>query len=162
MSALALVFVLMAAPPPTTHPPSPKAAARASMRSTLPPRTMPPRRGERTWLPSTYSLSRDPGFTPWTSFFSLGDGLLGHWSMEGTSTGGGLRCYEDRSGCVPFSEAIAALVWQPRGTPLGIYGGLSVASVPDASGMNVAPGPTFGLRLTPPSLAALVRRARAR
>jgi hypothetical protein len=121
---------------------------------------MPPRSGERTWLPSNQSLSGDPGFTPWSSIASLGDGLLGHWSMEGTSTGGGLRC--PSSGCVPFAEGILALVWQPRGTPLGFYGGLSVASVANNAGMNTTIGPSFGIRIALPSLASIVKRARAR
>lgn len=159
--ALAIVAALAAPSVPPPSPPSPKAAARASMKTTLPPAQATPRRGERTWFPSTYSLSRDPGFTPWSSFLSLGEGKLGKWTMEGTSIGGGLRCTDySHDGCTPFAEAIAAFVWQPRGTPLGFYGGLSVASVQSGGGMTMTAGPTFGLRLRPPSLAALVRRAR--
>lgn len=160
--ALAIVAALAAPPPsPPPSPPSPKAAARASMTTTLPPAQATPKKGERTWIPSTYSLSRDPGFTPWSSFFTLHDGKLGKWTMEGTSIGGGLRCTDySHHGCTPFAEAIAAFVWQPRGTPIGFYGGLSVASVGSGGGMRMTAGPSFGIRLRPPSLATLVRRAR--
>ncbi|HWB74745.1 MAG TPA: hypothetical protein VG755_07310 [Nannocystaceae bacterium] len=163
MTTLALVVIVLvaapAAPPPS--PPSPKAAARASMQSTLPPAKPAPKRGERAWIPSTYSLSRDPGFTPWSSFLTLHDGRIGKWTMEGTSTGGGLRCTDStHHGCTPFAEAIAAFVWAPGDSPLGFYGGLSVASVGSGGTMRTTAGPSFGIRIRPPSLASLVRRAR--
>jgi len=163
-SLVALALLLAASPAAPREPPSPRSAARAAVKTMLPPR-MPaaPARRERTWLPATYSLSRDPGFTPWSTFLSLGDDRLGHWALEGTSLGGGLQCAEaPHGGCVPFAQALLAPVWQPHGTPIGFYSGFELASVATGEGMKVVPGFSAGLRVRPAALALLVRRLRAR
>jgi hypothetical protein len=113
------------------------------------------------WLPATYSLSRDPGFTPWSTFFSLGHDGIGRWSLEGTSLGGGLRCGDLRSSyCQPLATATVALVWQPDGSPLAFVAGPSLSSVAYSGEMRVVPSFTAGVRITTASLAALVKRWR--
>lgn len=156
-----LAIALAVAAPAAPSPPSPKAAARAAAKS-LPAR---PSSGARTAEPRSlriaYSLTGDPGFTRWSTFLSLGDDRLGHWSLEGTSLGAGLRC-EDRThgGCQPFAQAILAFVWQPDGAPVGLVAGASMTSLPVGDEMKVVPGFTAGVRISAASLATLVRRRR--
>ncbi|MBC8069658.1 MAG: hypothetical protein IAG13_15080, partial [Deltaproteobacteria bacterium] len=119
------------------------------------------KRGERSWLPTTYALSRDPGFTPWTSFLFLGDGKVGRWTMEGTSFAGGTSCGTVRHAwCESFAQAILAIVWQPYGMPFAFYVGANVTSAPGDGGMSAAAGPSAGIRITAASLASIVKRAR--
>jgi hypothetical protein len=121
----------------------------------------PPRRGETVWLPATYSLSRDPGFTPWSTFFTLGHDGVGRWTLEGTSLGGGLRCGDLRSRwCQPLATAILALVWQPDDSPLAFVAGPGLTSIGVGDEMRVVPEFTAGVRITTASLAALVKRWR--
>lgn len=161
MLASVSIAVLVALAPASPSPPTPQTAARVAMRTVPPPHVRPPRPGERTWLPSTYSLSRDPGFTPWSSFLSLGRDRVGEWTMAGTSLGGGLRCGDLRTReCQPLAEAILALAWQPDAVPFGLYGGFSLASVAQAGEMTIAPGFTAGVTFRPASLASFVRRVR--
>ncbi len=140
-------------------PPSPKAAARAAVASQLPKPVshgIDPRR-----IPSTYSLTRDPGFTPWSSFLSLGHDRLGEWTLDGSSLSGGLRCIDLRQGgCQPLAYAIVAPVWRPYGSRVGFFAGPSVTSLPFGSGMRVLPGFSAGIRVTTASLAAVVKRLR--
>ena len=161
MLAVVGIAVLVALAPAKPSPPTPQTAARVAMQSVPLPHVRAPKPGERTWLPSTYSLSRDPGFTPWSSFFSLGSDRVGEWTLEGTSLGGGLRCGDLRTRwCQPLAEAIVALVWEPDAAPIGLYAGFSLASVAQGGEMKIAPGFTGGLRFRPASLASFVRRVR--
>ena len=147
------------AAPSTGGPPSPRAAARAAVATQLPSR--PPSRIDPRRLPPTYSLTRDPGFTPWSAFLSLGDDRLGAWTLEGTSLSSGLRCNDPReAGCQPLAFAFAGPVWQPHGTRVGLFAGPSITSLPFGSGMALLPGFSAGLRVTPVSLAAVVKRLR--
>jgi hypothetical protein len=157
LGAIALVLTIAAPATVTPAPPPP----RASAGSLPPPVAAPKKRGERTWLPTTYALSREPGFTPWTSFLSLGDGRIGRWTAEGTSFSGGTNCSNVRyAWCEAFAQAILALVWQPHGTPLGFYAGLNATSMPNAGAMQTTVGPSAGIRITTGSLASIVKRAR--
>ena len=109
----------------------------------------------------TYSLSQDPGFTPWSAFLSLGDDRLGSWTREGPSYRGGLRCVDTRAlGCQPIAHAMAAPVWQPKGSGVGFFAGPSLTSTPVFRGMTLLPGFSAGIRVTPASLATLVKRFR--
>lgn len=160
LGTIALVLTLAApaaAAPVVAAPPPPRATAS----SLPPPMAVPKKRGERTWLPTTYSLSRESGFTPWTSFLSLGEDKVGRWTMEGTSFAGGTTCSSVRyAWCESFAQAIVALVWQPRGQPVGFYAGLNVASVSSDSGMSATAGPSAGIRINAASLVSIVKRAR--
>jgi hypothetical protein len=162
LSAICSIVLFAAPAPANAAPPTPQSAARIAVTSIPPPRaSTPPRRGEVTWLPSTYSLSRDPGFTPWTSFFSLGHDGVGRWTLEGTSLGGGLRCGDLRDRwCQPLAFAMFALVWQPDDSPVAFVAGPSLTSVPVNGEMRVTPGFSAGLRITTASLAAWVKRRR--
>ncbi len=147
------------APTLPPSPPSPRAGARAAVASQLP--TRPPSRIDPRRLPPTYSLTQDPGFTPWSAFLSLGDDRLGAWTLEGTSLGGGLRCADLRhGGCQPLAYAVIAPVWQPHGTRVGVFAGPSLTALPFGTGMALLPGFSAGIRVTPVSLAAVVRRLR--
>ncbi len=180
LSSLTLTLVLglaapAAAPAKPTKPPapkvtaqslSPKAAARASTKTALPsPRALPAKKGDGSWLPAPFSLTQDPNFTPWSSFLTLGDDRLGRWTLEGTSLGSGLHC-EDTGGfgCVPLAQATAAVAWQPHGTPIGFFAGLTTTAMPrgGGGGMGVRPGFVAGLRISPTSMVAAIRRIRAR
>lgn len=163
-TALVLVMVASApagGAPKATPPPTPQNAARAIMLSTPPPLAVPKKR-DPTRLPSTYSLSRDPGYTPWSSFFALGDDAVGRWTLEGSSLGGGLRCGDLRAAwCLPLAEALMAFVWEPFDSPIGVFAGASLVSIANTGGeMQTGPGFTAGLRITPASWAAFVRRVR--
>jgi hypothetical protein len=152
--------VLFAAPAAPSPPPTPQSAARVAVQSMPAPR-MPnkPKRGEVTWLPSTYSLSRDPGFTPRSSFFTLGHDGIGRWTLEGTSLGGGLRCGDLRtSWCQPLAQALLALSWQPDGSPVAFFAGAELLSIGVGDEMKPAAGFSAGVRFTPASLASLVKR----
>ena len=155
--------VLLAPAPAAGSPPSPQSAARVAMQSLPDPGARPARRGEPFQLPSTYSLSRDPGFTPWTTFLSLGDEGVGQWTLEGTSLGGGLRCGDVRERwCEALGEGIVALAWEPDAAPIGLFAGASLVEIADERGdLELAPGFIAGLRFRPASLASLVRRVRA-
>jgi hypothetical protein len=163
LSAVCSMVVLLAAPAAANaSPPTPQSAARIAMK-TMPPARMvsAPRRGESTWLPATFSLSHDPGFTPWSSFFSLGHDGVGRWMLEGSSLGGGLRCGDLRSRwCQPLATAMLALAWQPDGSPLAFVAGPSVTSIAQSGEMRLTPGFTAGVRITTASLAAWVQRRR--
>ena len=160
-SVCAIALVSAAPAAASAAPPTPKSAARIAMKSMPPPRAAAPRRGEIAWLPATYSLSRDPGFTPWTTFFTLGHDGIGRWTLEGTSLGGGLRCGDLRDKwCQPLATATAAVAWQPDGSPLAFFVGPSLTSMSFGNDMRLVPQFTAGVRLTPASLAALVHRWR--
>ncbi len=162
-TSLLAVALAPAVSAPAPAPPIPQSAARVAVQSMLPPRIpSKPKRGETTWLPSTYSLSRDPGFTPWTSFFSLGHDGVGRWSLEGTSLGGGLRCGDlDMRWCQPFSSALLALAWQPDGSPVAFFAGAELLSIGTGGEMRMAAGFSAGVRFTPASLASLVKRMKS-
>lgn len=155
VSLLAIVLAsALAVPPP--RPVGPLATSQPQMRRV-------PRPGERTWLPAAFSLSNDPGFTPWSAFLSLGDGRIVRWSLEGTSLGAGLRCGSTRDGgCQPLAVAILALGMRPLGTAWGFFVGPSVSSVPVGDSMRTVPGISAGITFTPASLASVIRRWRAR
>jgi hypothetical protein len=159
LGAIALVLTISAPAAAAPAPPPPRVHA-----GSLPPAmAAPKKRGERSWVPTTYALSRDPGFTPWTSFLSLGDGAVGRWTIEGTSFAGGTTCGNVRDRwCESFAQAILAMVWQPYGQPVGFYAGLSVSSVPTDAGMQVTAGPSAGIRINAASLASIVKRVRRR
>lgn len=145
--------------PSVAAPPSPKAAARAATANQLP--KLPASRIDPRRVPSTYDLSRDPGFTPWSSFLSLGHDGVGAWTLEGTSIGSGLRCVDSRQGgCQPLGHAMIAVVWQPDGTRLGFFAGPSVTAMPLGGGMQSQLGFTAGIRIKPASLVSVVRRLR--
>jgi hypothetical protein len=164
-STAAVLVAMLVGPPASARPvspPTPQAAARVAARTLPPPRQASAPKRERTWLPATYSLSRDPGFTPWSSFFTLGDDRVGRWLLEGTSLGGGLRCGDLRSRwCVPLAEAILALAWQPHESPVALVAGPSVVSIGVGDEMRTGAGFMAGVRFTPASLVALVRRLRS-
>jgi hypothetical protein len=165
MFASVSIIVLLAAAPAPASPPSPKAAARAAMQSQPLPSSHPAprRRGELTWLRAGYSLSHDPGFTPWSTFLSLADGPIGSWAIEGMTLGGGLRCGDvGTSGCQPLAYAILAAVWQPDGAPVGLFAGVNASSIPFGGEMRTVPGFSAGIRITTASLAALVKRRRGK
>ncbi len=126
-------------------------------------RRPPPRPGERTWLPAAFSLSNDPGFTPWSAFLSLKDGKLVRWTLEGTSLGGGLRCGSMQDGgCQPLAFAMLALGLHPAGSAFGFFVAPSMSSVNVGGRMQTAPGISAGITFTPASLASIVRRRRGR
>jgi len=164
LSSLLAIAIVSAAPaaasptPPPPAPPTPQAAARVAVRSMPPPgASTSPRLGESLWLPATYSLSQDPGFTPWSTFLTLGHDGLGTWTLEGSSLGAGLRCGDlwDRW-CQPLATATLALVWQPDNSWLAFFVGPSMTSQPDDGLMRIVPAFVAGLRITTPSLASLV------
>lgn len=161
---IAIVLGIGAAPtkvtsPVPVSPPSPRAAARAAVATQLPPR--PPTRIDPRRVPSSYSLTYDPGFTPWTAFLSLGDDRLASYTVEGTSVGSGLRCVDlKQAGCQPAVHAMVAPVVQPRGTRVGFFAGPTIGSTPFARSMRLLPGFSAGIRVRPASLAMLVRRFR--
>lgn len=157
------VALAPASGPVSAPPPAPQSVARVAMRTLPPPRMQSkPKRGETTWLPTTFSLSQDPGFTPWASFLSLGHDGVGRWTLEGTSLGGGLRCGDlDMRWCQPFAQGLLALAWQPDGSPLAFYAGGEVVSIASGGDMRTTVGFTGGVRIRTASLAALVKRVKS-
>jgi hypothetical protein len=153
----------VAAAPAGVTPPSPRAAALAAERANPPlPTTRSLEQDDWLLVPRTYSLGRDPGFTPWSSFFVLGDDRIARWTTEGTSLGGGLGCDASRQPwCAPLAQALLALVWTPHDSPIGLFSGLSVTSLADKTGMRTTPGFVAGLSFHPGSLVSVVRRLRA-
>lgn len=158
MSACVLAIVLASAP---TALPPPRPVG--PLASTQPRIQRAPQPGERTWLPAAFSLSGDPGFTPWSAFLSLGEGRIVRWSLEGTSLGAGLRCGSTKDGgCQPLAFAMLALGIRPYGTAWGFFVGPNLSSAPDGDRMRTAPGIAAGITFTPASLASVIKRRRGR
>lgn len=156
----ALLAALLALAPSSPPPPRPVGVLAPTQPKLRRP---PPRPGERTWLPAAFSLTNDPGFTPWSAFLSLKDGNVVRWTLEGTSLGSGLRCGSTKDGgCQPLAYAIMALGLHPVGSAFGVFVGPSVASVNVAGRMQTAPGISAGITFTPASLATVVKRRRGR